>query len=198
MKKLNLLFTMLSLFVATSTFAQIEPKINPLALLLSGDISVGCEFILGDRLGVEPVIDFGKSDINLTGVGNVEFTGVGLRAIGKYYLNPNKGADKFYVGPYLKWKGGSGTGNITDNKITRNRIAAGLAIGWKVVASSGLVFEFGLGAGRAFNDTYKDQTTDETFDVSEVINLDLLGRLAVGYRIGASSSSSKGSTRKRR
>lgn len=66
-----------------------------------------------------------------------------------------------------------------------------------MVSDSGLIFEFGLGAGRAFNDTYKNKETDESIDVTDVIDLDLLGRLAIGYRIGGSSST-KGSSRSRR
>jgi hypothetical protein len=197
MKNLKFLFLICLISFITLTTAksqiQLEPKINPLALILSGDLVLGCELIMSDKFGVEPVIDFGKSDIGLDFTGGSEeisFTGFGIRAIGKYYFNPNRGADKFYVGPYFKYKGGAGTVESTDEKITRTRIAAGLAIGYKVVSASGIVFEIGLGGGRAFTDTFKNKDTDEEISVTDLINIDFLGRLALGYRFGGGSASS--------
>ena len=108
--KVVLIAMLLVHFGSLKLDAQIEPKINPLPLILSGDLVLGCEFILSDRIGVEPVIDYGRTNISLVGLADeVTFNGFGVRAIGKYYFNPERGADKFYVGPYFKYKGGIGT-----------------------------------------------------------------------------------------
>ncbi len=197
MKNLQILLIPL-IVVAFSTLkldAQIEPKINPLAVILSGDVVLGCEFILSDKIGVEPIVDFGRTNLGLTGIAEeVSFTGFGLRAIGKYYFNPEVGADKFYLGPYLKYKGGVGSSDISNDEFIRTRVAAGLAVGYKVVSQSGIVFEVGVGGGRAFTDTVKNRDTDEEFAFTDLTNIDLLARLALGYRFGGSSNKSmKGS-----
>lgn len=196
MKRIVLLFVLGLGFLKSE--AQIDVSANPISLLFS-NFDVALEYRLKEDFGIEltPSLDFDKYSVN-----EVEYknTGFGARLIGKYYFNPNKGCDKWNIGPYIKY--GQATGKGTDKstnssyEVNRTRFSVGFYTGYKWVSRKNIVFEIGFGIGRAFVNKY--ESDDSTLDLGDfpVLNIDATGKLALGYRFGGEKS--EGSNSKRR
>jgi len=137
MKKL-----MMSLVLMTSMYtlnAQFEVKVNPIALIFTS-VNVSAEYLVNDNLGLE------LDALLLDGDGGAYLTA-------KYYFNPQQGTDRFHVGIFTGAVAGTGIG-------------LGFMLGTKIVSEKGVLFDVGLGLGRA---------TDGILPY---------GKLAVGYRFG--------------
>ncbi len=107
--------------------AQFELKSNPIALIF-GVPTIAAEYGIRDNIGIE-----------LYGVVfPEEAAGIAFLS-GKYYFNPREGLDRFNVGVFL----GAGPGAF----------GGGFQIGQKIVAKKGLIFEFGIGAGRGIENS---------------------------------------------
>jgi hypothetical protein len=160
--------------------AQVDATINPIGLLF-GDFSLGADFGVNESFSVETALGFGSNDIS-----DVDGTNISVNIVPKYYLNPNRGADRFYVDVFLRFV--NRNWNYEDNSgftdVTSTRFGLGFGLGYKVVSARGFVFDIGFGAGRAFvdNNKYEDST-----GVREDLDWPLLmiqGKLGVGYRFG--------------
>ena len=182
---------LMTLFFAGSISAQVDLKINPIGVLFSSP-DISAEFIVSDHIGVEASLGFvyGKSAIN-----DFNFSRSGITAflMGKYYFGPiNRGGDGFNVGIYsklrdIKYKEVDDTDQINDS-YTRNKIAIGLSIGYKLVAEGGFIFGIDAGLGRALNNKFVyDDEANSTFNFNDVpfLNIDAIGHIVIGYRIGA-------------
>lgn len=160
------------------SLAQTEVKLNPIALLFS-NISAGVEFGLSEDFGIEPrlLVDFNSYEYDGE---DSEGLRVGVIVEGKYYFNPEVGIDKWYIGAYTKFL--SGKYGYVDYDVNYTRFALGFLTGYKWVSSKNIVFELGLGVGRAFVNDW--ETEDETIDLSgyDILSFDLIGKFAVGYR----------------
>ncbi|MFT4972079.1 MAG: hypothetical protein ACI9JY_001281, partial [Saprospiraceae bacterium] len=102
------------------------------------------------------------------------------------YLNPKNGADRFYVNSFLRVVSKNFThksGNSEYAPYTRTRVGLGFGLGYKVVSSSGFIFDVGFGLGRAFVDNvnFKGPGTEDTVGSN---NFMTMGKLAIGYRFG--------------
>ncbi len=186
MKKLSFLtLTFALLFCVTTLNAQFEVKINPIGFLFnSPDLSA--EYLINDDIGVELVIGADYGTIVGTGLTGDELrkSGFRLRAIGKYYFSPNDGTDAWYAGVYLGPRQRTVSGNsdsLFDSGWKQTAFTAGFTGGYKWVTAKGIIFELGLGIGRAFNDefTFNDSTNTTTQDG---FGIDGFGRASVGYR----------------
>ncbi|MBL7826520.1 MAG: DUF3575 domain-containing protein [Saprospiraceae bacterium] len=165
------------LFAAMNLNAQTEVKINPLGLLF-GSPDVSAEFRLSNSAGLEPFVGFTSK--NWAG-GDLKYTAVNAGAAFKYYFNPQRGFDRFYAGAYTRFNNGTVRDVISDSEGGYTRLSLGFMIGQKWVSKKNVVFELGFGVGRAFINNLNDDDgtiADFTFD------LDLMGRLAIGYRFG--------------
>ena len=184
--KIKFLTFLFACFFVTS-YAQIDLKINPIGALF-GSPDVTADFILNDQFSVEGGlgIDFGSFRIN-----DIKYkrSGFSVLAVGKHYFNPNLGGDKFGVGIYSRFRNFGNSlsdGGDTDD-YTRTRLALGLQIGWKRVSESGFIFEFDFGGGRALVDNTKfDNASISSITEDDIpsLTVDLLVRIAIGYRIG--------------
>lgn len=187
-------FKLLFLLCCFSTFAiinkaqaQVDVTVNPIGLLF-GSFNVGADFGVSENLSVEVAtgLTFGKSDIGTDG-DESKYFGFPLEVVGKYYFNPNNGADKFYADAFLRFVRRSYTieGDNTFGwaDYANTRFGLGFGIGYKIVSDGGFVFDIGLGAGKAFvdNTTYNDGAENEDIDLP---NLMIQGKLGVGYRFG--------------
>lgn len=123
MRKLLFVFVISSLFFAKSINAQSEIKLSP--VILGGVGMVSFEYGFNENVGVEMIL--------LAASG-----GAGAAVSGKYYLNPNRGLDRFHLGMFL------GTG-------TDLGPGFGFLFGTKMVSEKGLLFEVGIGLGRTFD-----------------------------------------------
>ncbi len=185
MKTKSIFFALLFItaFTGVAT-AQVEVKINPVGLLFSR-VSANIEFIASDDFGIEgsPFIDF--LSLDLGDDSKYKTFSFGLMGAGKYYFGPQDGADRFYAGAYLRYKGGKYTveGGDESDSFTRTRVALGLLTGYKWVSQKNVVFEIGFGLGRSIVDNIKtnDGFSEDIADIP-LLNFDFIGRLAVGYR----------------
>lgn len=183
---LLLLLSIFALAPKSAKAQQIDVTVNPLGLLF-GDLNVGADFMLSENLSVEGTLglNFGKSDFNSI---EAKYSGIPVTVFGKYYFSPREGADRFYADAWLrfvnrsyKWEGANSAG-LSD--YSQTRVGIGFGIGFKTVSSKGIVFDIGLGAGRALLDktSFKDSSGTQTeIDWPEVM---FVGKLGVGYRFG--------------
>lgn len=182
MKKLTFLFYF-TLFLSAAK-AQLDVSINPISILFSS-LDLSAEYGLSNDFGLDATLgyDFQRYDVDDIEIKN---NGIGLRLIGKYYFNPEDGIDKWSIGPYVRFKTASGTydDGVENYKVKNTVFAAGLYAGFKWVSRRNIVFELGLGGGRAF--VNKFTSDDSSFDSGDFpgLNFDITGRLAVGYRFG--------------
>jgi hypothetical protein len=188
MKKLLALFV--TVFSLSTAWAQIELKINPIgALFKSPDISA--EFAVNKDIGIEPYL--GANWYKLEGDNKTfKSNGVGYGIFGKYYFAPEKGIDNFYAGVYLKG-GSSDFSNDSANIVTgfhRNRLSAGLSLGYKWVSQKNVVFEVGGGLGRKIFNKFSNELGSVNIAKLPILNIDGYIKFAVGYRFGGGNSSS--------
>ena len=187
MKK-KLLTLGLFMMIAFYSFSQFELKIDPINALF-GQIPVSAEYVVAPHIGIEASVgyNFGKDK-------NYDTKTSGLVVVGsfKYYFKPDKGGDKFYVFPYVRYV--TRKFDITDltstsgtTTATYTAFGAGFGLGYKIVAESGLLFDIGLGVGKNFTGgyTYSDSQYTESGDFTIPINV--VGRLSIGYRFGGGS-----------
>ena len=191
MKRLTLLFAF-SAIILSNASAQLDIKVGPVGLLFS-NLNVGIEYGVSENWGIELTPGLDWKALNLLDNDEIDFKGnifkVGLN--GRYYFNPNeKGLNGFYAGVYTRYGGGkySGTDTSTDEKyeFTSTRLAGGFLLGGKIVArNERLIFDLGLGFGRAFIHKYEDPNGTDEADLSNVpfFNFDLPINLKIGYRI---------------
>ena len=185
--KTKLLSLLFACFCMTAS-AQIDLKINPIGALF-GSPDVSADFILSDKFSVEGGLGLNSGKID---IGETEFkrSGFSVFGAGKHYFNPNLGGDKFGVGIYSRFRNintrTSTEGGSANDDYTRTKLALGLQIGWKRVSESGFIFEIDLGGGRALinNIKFDSDTADITEDDVPTFDIDLLFRIAIGYRIG--------------
>jgi len=177
MKKFLLVFV----FAAVSQlgFSQVEIKVNPIGLLFS-NVDLGVEFAVTEHFGIEPrlIVDFDNIDFDGSKYKSSRF---GTIVEGKYYFNPSKGINKFYVDVYGKFI----TGKYSyDNEpdVNSTRLALGFGLGYKWVNSKNFVIELGFGMGRALVNEISSE--DETVDLDDfpILNLDFVGKFMLGYR----------------
>ena len=184
MKKKSLLIGMF-MILATYSFAQFELKFEPISAIF-GRISISSEYVFQENMGVEA--SFGYSyDAPLifmfdeiTDVSGLTFSGAY-----KFYFNPNKGGDKFYAFPYIRYYKADFT--LVDNSIEYkgdyNTFGFGFGVGWKIVSKSGILFDFNFGVGKNVSgETNFDP--DYTTDADEFSPMNLVGGVSLGYRFG--------------
>ena len=175
---LTIAFCLLGLLGAN---AQTELKINPLGLLF-GSPDISAEFGLSNSASLEPFIGFTSRKRSL-GVDDWKYSAVNAGVSFKYFFNPRMGIDRFYAGIYTRFNTGKWKYDV--DEVTSQRLSLGLLIGQKWVSKKNIVFELALGVGRAFVNTIEDGSSGEDYG-DLLFDLDVMGRLAVGYRFGGS------------
>lgn len=168
------------IFCTAGLFAQTDVSINPIGLLFS-NIGVSLERPLSENIGLEGTANFSFLPYGAFGA-EFNSNGFGLRALGKYYFKSDKGHDKFNIGPYARI--GYNSIKFTGDKVSNFRFAIGFYAGYKWVSKGNIIFELGLGIGRAYVNKYSSD--DSSFNSGDWpgFNLDGTGKLAIGYRFG--------------
>ena len=178
-QKLSLL--VLAIIFATNGFSQVEVKFNPIGALF-GQIPVSVEYILNDNMGAEAT--FGYYYKKVGDFNDVtKSSGFVTNGLFKYYFNPEKGGDKFYGFPYVRYVTRSFTFTDNNEEINASYSAFGIGfgLGYKWVADSGILLDFGLGAGKNFSSDYSYSDPNYSTDVS-VPSINFMGRISIGYR----------------
>jgi hypothetical protein len=175
---------------STTANAQVDLKINPIGVLFK-NIQVASEFGVSENFGVELTAGYGWDRLSFLVDGTSEeedFKGSVYRlgVNGRYYLNPSdKGLNRFYIGAFSRYKGGRYS--LNEDKVSANKFSLGFLLGTKIVAANEkLLFDFGIGFGRALVNKYTNDATGESEDVSDVpfFNFDIPLYVSIGYRIG--------------
>ncbi|MCG8329167.1 MAG: DUF3575 domain-containing protein [Chitinophagales bacterium] len=183
MKQLIKIFTfalLMSIGFASQTQAQVDVSVNPIGLLF-GNLSVSGDFVLSDKFSVEGQVGFGTgNDLQL------DYFSLPVTVFGKYYFNPDDPAEKFYADAFLRfiarnYTAEDGATNVAE--YTQTRLGFGFGIGYKVVGSSGIVFDIGFGVGRAITDKTTFETEGDQIEV-DWPKLMFAGKLGIGYRFG--------------
>ncbi len=197
MKNTILAFVLLC-FCGTA-FAQgtIDLKTTPLRPVFYKNGEILAEYGINPTVGVELGV---RSTFGGTTVESIDFdrSGAVIFAAGHYYFKPDYGADNFSAGVYVRSRAtsfdASNAEQVNEN-FKWNRTAIGLMGGYKWVGQNNLVFELDLGIGRAINNKVdfidKEGSTINTEEISDLnltrlpgINIDLPGRIIIGYRFG--------------
>jgi hypothetical protein len=172
-------------------FAQFDVSIHPLPLIRS-DINISLEYRASDEIGIEltPQLEFdGYNRYSAPGSNRIRFNSVGFgaRLIGKYYLMPAKGCNKWIIGPYLKFRQTTEKqeGIASGTNFTGTRYAVGFYSGYKFVSRRKIIMEIGMGLGRAFisEEDSINYGAQNFIDIGNV-NIDATANLTVGYRFG--------------
>jgi hypothetical protein len=175
MKKCGLIVLFCATFLITQKgFAQVDVSVNPIGILF-GNLSVGADFAVNENFSVEGTIGFGAKNRDLYKTSDLQ-----VSTIGKYYFNPEEGADKFYIDAFLtfinrNYRGDEST--FADFKSTR--FGLGFGIGYKILNRRGFMFEIGGGLGRALYDKTSILNTD--IEWQPIIGY---GKLGIGWRFG--------------
>jgi hypothetical protein len=181
MKQKLFLLAMLIVF-ATNGFSQIEVKFNPIGALF-GQIPLSTEYILNDNMGIEATLGYYyKKTGDFQDVS--KSSGLVTSGLFKYYFSPDKGGDKFYAFPYVRYVTRSFTFNDAtygDIEASYSAFGVGFGLGYKWVADSGILLDFGFGAGKNFTSDYSYSDPNYSSDVS-IPGINFLGRISVGYR----------------
>ena len=190
MKRTILLLTLAALSFGTAQ-AQIDIKVGPLGLLFS-NLNLGVEFGVNENVGIEltPGIDW--KSLPLVADNNYSSVAYRIGVNGRYYFNPTeKRLNGFYAGAYTRYGGGvykytDPDTDITD-KFTSTRIAGGFLLGGKIVSrNERVIFDLGIGFGRAFVYKFEDSDGSDSADLSDIpfVNWDIPINLKIGFRIG--------------
>ena len=168
-------------FSAFRANAQVDVTVNPIGLLFGG-LSVGADFVLSDEFSVEGTIGIGGGSDDFT---NLKWSNIPVTVVGKYYFNPEDGADKFYADAFLRFvsRGYKADGETDYAEYSQTRFGLGIGIGYKAVSRSGIVFDIGFGVGRALIDNTKFEGNGEEFTV-DWPDIMFQGKLGIGYRFG--------------
>jgi hypothetical protein len=186
MKKIVLIAIAMFAFTLANA-QQIEVKINPIGALF-GSPDVSAEYLVNETFGAELTLSAEMGKYSSVTIGDTESeirkSGFGVMGAGKYYFSPDDGCDKFYAGLYLRQKSYKVYDKLNDdyNEFKRSIFAGGLMIGYKWVGETGFVFEGGFGGGKAFVEKNEWLNDYEGGDVDIKLGVDLIGKLAIGYR----------------
>lgn len=168
---------------ATGVFAQtVEVKAFPIRTLFLRP-AVAAEVILNDNIGVEAKIARKKIGFSFMGVGLAE-TGVAANLGGRYYLNPNHGGDRAYVGSYLKYVDTKTNFPEVINNFERQKFVLGFNGGFKLVSKSGFLMDLNLGIGRSLmnNRTFNNEASQDFIDAAPSLKTDFTSSVGIGWR----------------
>lgn len=179
MNNLHSFLWLFLLMIATlPTYSQTDISVNPIGLLFKS-IDASIEQSLSENFGLEGSANFNFNSYSVLG-DDLKSNGFGIRALGKYYFKPERGTDKFHIGPYARV--GYNSIDYSRDKVSNFRFAIGFYAGYKWVSQKNIIFEIGLGLGRAFLNKYSSD--DSSFNINDwpSFALDGTGKLAIGYR----------------
>lgn len=184
-KRIFIITTILGCLLPNILSAQIDVKLDPISALAVRNAKAGVEFGINNNIGIDLVGVYSfNTNIPIIGI-SVGGSGFGARLIPKYYFSTKKGLDRFYVGPYIKYKYTTAPGFVFQ------RAAAGIYTGYKIVANNNIFFDIGFGFGRRIYRSLEDDLGTNLGDELEfggIFAIDLDTKFAVGYRFGGTNS----------
>ncbi|MCK5846008.1 MAG: DUF3575 domain-containing protein [Bacteroidales bacterium] len=201
----NLILTALVLILSVSSVvAQHDIKTNLFGLFFK-NYGLGYEYIINDEISVGAYYNYTNfkkytdPEALIEGWG-VDQNGYSISGEFRYYINPDFGADKRYIGAYGRYS----ETNLHDLNyyigqdkflfdMTYNGFILGVITGQKIVMNSGLYIETLIGIGKyistntEFSDSNSEKYVVDNIGIEEydyISKWDLRFQFAVGYRIG--------------
>lgn len=177
------------MIAAQTSKAQVDVTIQPLALIF-GTFNASVDFGISESFSLEGIVGFTSRSDSGTDADTGEeyeydYTGFPVTLVAKYYMKPRQGADRFYLSGFLRYinRKAEFTQGSDNADFTWTRFGIGFGIGSKFVSKKGVLFDLGLGIGKAFHNeiTYEENGDHEEVDWPGVM---FLPRLAIGYRFG--------------
>ncbi|MCB0524092.1 MAG: DUF3575 domain-containing protein [Saprospiraceae bacterium] len=190
MKRLFLLAALAVISFGTVR-AQVDVKVGPIGLLFSS-LNFGVEFGVKPNFGVELTPGIAWNTLALAAA-DEDYKGLAYRlgVNGRYYLNPSdKGLNGFYIGAYTRYGGGNYSYTYNDgskDEYNSTRFSGGFLLGGKIVSrNEKIVFDLGMGFGRAFVYKFTDPNGNNEADLSDIpfVNWDIPINLKIGFRFG--------------
>lgn len=163
-----------------SLSAQLDAKLN-VGSAIFGGLGVAGDLGLSENTSLSAGIGYAATDF---GSDDFKYTNLRLIPEFRYYLNPNRGADRFFVGGYGKLTFVTSKNQSNDAEFDATRGALGIIFGNKWVTESGFLFELnmGLGRGTVFGGNDDDEEFEAAFEVISAFDF-RLGIIA-GWRFG--------------
>jgi len=170
-----------ALLFSLPAVAQLDAKLN-VGSALTLDLGIAGEFALSPSSGVS--IGLGHATTTAKDDGGNEYAYRRLRFVPeyRYYVSPDYGIDRFFVGAY---------GKLVDIKATRedetfnaSRGVLGVMAGYKWLLSNNMIIELnaGGGAGTSFGTSLNNAVATRAF--SWLGKIDVRLGILVGYRFG--------------
>lgn len=157
---------------------QVDTKINA-GSLITGGINLSADFMISRNVSLAAGLAYSTTRFGLGRSSNFRYKSARFIPEFRYYVSPEFGADRFFVGAYGKM--GRVTAEQIDPRETSSgtRAALGVLLGYKWVSDGGVVIEVNTGVGRA--STFSN---DEVFDqaISIVSAIDFRLGILAGYR----------------
>lgn len=176
---MRIITTISIIFLAGSqAFTQVDLSTNPLGIIfkymhLYTDVPVSQSISVEGGLGYS----FDRFEVLET---EYKSSGIVIRALGKYYFSPKNGHDRFNIGPYARFA--SAKIKYSGENVNNSRLGIGLYGGYKWVTKGNIIFELGIGMGRAFINKYTSDLSSFNANDWPAGNFDVTGKMAVGYR----------------
>ena len=199
----------LALFSYSSTLAQhFDINLNVLNFAFS-KYELGAEYGFNDKVAVG--LNINTASKNMTEAGGEKYSEFNIIPTFKYFSNPEKGDDGFYLGAFARYRSSASNDNkfstldnnsipvIEKTDVKSSAIGLGALTGYKWVASNGFIVEAEIGVGKLLsnsitisNSKADDETKNLTTDWDEKDYLPILGNkipvdlrlaLKIGYRI---------------
>ncbi|MEM9930231.1 MAG: DUF3575 domain-containing protein [Bacteroidota bacterium] len=141
-----------------SLSAQVDAKLN-VGSFIFGGLGVAADFSLSENTSLSAGFGYANTDF-----GSDAFNYKVTRIIPefRYYLNPERGADKFFVGGYGKLSFTTAEDEVDNTSVDATRGALGILFGNKWVTDGGFLFELNMGLGRGT--TFGDGDGEDDFE----------------------------------
>jgi hypothetical protein len=184
MKKATIIVAILVFSAFAGNAQHLELKTNPIGLLFN-TVPVSLEYVVNDDIGLEATASYSYSTGDFF-EGTSSASGLVMSGLFKYYFSPNKGGDRFYAFPYVRYANRKFTfsnTNTTGNVVaTWKAFGAGFGIGYKWVSEKGILLDIGGGLGKNFTGefTYDDPTYEE--ESVDIPSINGIFRISLGYR----------------
>ncbi len=182
MKKRIILVLATFVMFVTNIFSQFELKIDPIFALF-GMIPISAEYVIKENIGIEATASYYfKKDNTFSDA--TKSSGLVTNGLFKFYFSPDKGGDRFYAFPYIRYVKRNVTFIDNSNEInaTYTAFGIGFGVGYKWVAEKGILIDCGLGVGRNFSGGYTYSDPSYINSSADLIPINVMGRLSLGYR----------------
>lgn len=161
--------------------AQIDLKVEPFGIILNAPI-LSAEYIVTNNISFEGSIgaEYGRRSEN----GDQHVNGIGVALSPRFYFNPKKIADRFYIGWSAQFnlaKYRPFNNQSVAFSYTNIRLLSYFYTGYKWIDDNRFSLDIGLGAGRKLlNDFILENGGEINIGNREV---EIVGHAKIGYRL---------------